>query len=488
MSVGNTRAAAYVRISDDKVGDAAGVARQEQDCRSLAERNGWEIAEIYTENDTSAYHRRKVRLLDGTVGLRVDRPAFRKLLQALAAGGVGALVAYDLDRIARDPRDLEDLIDLVAGKITGTVVPTASVTGSLDLGTDSGITMARIMVALANKSSMDTGRRVTRKHLELAEQGKNGGGGIRAYGYQRDGTVIDAEAAVIRELAARLVGGESLTGLAKDLTARAVPTVQGGPWNARSVHAVVTKPSVAGLRAYRGEIIGPSQWPAILDRETWDAALVALAGRRATAASLRTSSNQLQAWLTGVLRCGRCRHAMSAGRASRKRLPSYLCKTVEGGCNGISISRPDTERVVEGLILAYFARPDVAAHLAQASSAEAVTAAKAAAVADEQLLAELGAEWAGHNLTTEAYLSAVRPVEQRLKRSRELSRAAAPGAVRAMLDADDRGQTWGRLSPAQRREVARAAFPDGITVNPADGGKFDRFDPDRLSPEPPSRG
>ena len=37
-------------------------------------------------------------------------------------------------------------------------IPTAAVTGSLDLSTDSGITMARIMVAIANKSSRDTAR------------------------------------------------------------------------------------------------------------------------------------------------------------------------------------------------------------------------------------------------------------------------------------------------------------------------------------------
>jgi DNA invertase Pin-like site-specific DNA recombinase len=37
------RAAAYVRISRDREGQALGVARQEDDCKALAERRGWTV-------------------------------------------------------------------------------------------------------------------------------------------------------------------------------------------------------------------------------------------------------------------------------------------------------------------------------------------------------------------------------------------------------------------------------------------------------------
>ncbi|WP_081423178.1 recombinase family protein [Leifsonia xyli] len=42
---------------------------------------------------------------------RVIRPKFRTMLQLLANDGGDVLIAYDLDRAVRDPRDLEDLID-----------------------------------------------------------------------------------------------------------------------------------------------------------------------------------------------------------------------------------------------------------------------------------------------------------------------------------------------------------------------------------------
>ncbi len=52
-------AAVYRRISDDRTGDAAGVGRQEADCRALAKRLGWTVAGVYTDNDISAYTGRK---------------------------------------------------------------------------------------------------------------------------------------------------------------------------------------------------------------------------------------------------------------------------------------------------------------------------------------------------------------------------------------------------------------------------------------------
>src|SRR3954452_11158457 len=194
-------AAVYVRISDDRAKDAAGVGRQEQDARALAERLGWQVGPVIVENDTSAYKRGKVALPNGRHELRLLRPGFRQLLDLIVVGHVDGMIAYDLDRTARDVRDLEDLIDAVEQRTPR--LPVESVTGSLRLANDSDVTMARVMVAIANKSSRDTARRVTRKHEELAAEGKPNGGGFRGYGYTAVGhEVIEEEAGVVREIAA----------------------------------------------------------------------------------------------------------------------------------------------------------------------------------------------------------------------------------------------------------------------------------------------
>ena len=137
------------------------------------------------ENDTSAYKRRRVELPNGRHELRVVRPRFRPLLDLIVSGAVDGLIAYDLDRTARDPRDLEDLIDAVEQRAPR--LPVESVTGSLRLANDSDVTMARVMVAVANKSSRDSSRRIKRKHEELAQLGKYAGGGARRFGYESDG-------------------------------------------------------------------------------------------------------------------------------------------------------------------------------------------------------------------------------------------------------------------------------------------------------------
>jgi hypothetical protein len=151
------RGAVYLRVSMDPITLEASVELQNQDTGALAAREGIEVVSEYREV-LSAFKKRKVTLPSGEVVHRVIRPAFQTMLADLKSGAVDAIIAYDLDRACRDPRDLEDLIDACVH--FGRKVH--SVTGSLDLTTHHGITMARLLVAVANKSSMDMSRRVKR--------------------------------------------------------------------------------------------------------------------------------------------------------------------------------------------------------------------------------------------------------------------------------------------------------------------------------------
>lgn len=472
--------AILVRISDDKADDAQGVARQEKDCRALAKQLGWGVGQVYIENDTSAYKRRTVRLPDGSSALRTVRPAFRQLLADLATGACDGLIGYDLDRVARDPRDLEDLIDVVeASKI-----PNRAVTGSLDLSTDSGITMARVMVAVANKASRDTARRVTRKQQELAEQGKHKGGGLRSYGYERDGlTVREDEAEVLRRIAGDVLEGQSLVAIAKQLTAEHVPTALGKtyedgrprPWSPRSVHAAISKPRVAGLREYRGEIVGEAEWPAILDRETWEQVRLALSRRG------EGHSNVLRRWLTGVLLCGKCGARLAGAQQYRGRGHRYWCNPQKRGCGGIGVDGDGSELLVEGWILAYLGKPANLKALQAESATTNLERLRSDVKADEDQLRELAGMWAKRSITTAEYMAARKDIEERLSGAQQLIRGTLPGGVRALLTADDIQAAWHDMEPVDRRQVAQTVFPRGITVAPA-GERFAGFDPGRLTP------
>ena len=70
------------------------------------------------DDDVSAWNGRK-------------RPAYERLLGALEAGQITAVAVYDLDRLHRQPRDLERFFDICdrAG-----IRDLASVAGDVDLG------------------------------------------------------------------------------------------------------------------------------------------------------------------------------------------------------------------------------------------------------------------------------------------------------------------------------------------------------------------
>lgn len=470
------RAALLVRISDDREGEEKGVARQEADGRKHAATLGWTVAAVIVENDTSAFKRRRVTLPDGTRALRVIRPGFRQVLDMLASGEVNGLIAYDLDRTCRDPRDLEDLIDVVEERRCHV----SSVSGSLRLANDADVTMARVMVAIANKSSRDTSRRVARKHEELAEAGEVGGGGKRPYGYERDGkTVREAEAEVIRWMAARVLDPDepwTQNRIAEDLQRRGVPTSTGARWGIRSVASILTGPRVTGLRRFRGEVVGEAAWPAILDRETWEAVRERLAERGAG------SSNVLQRWLTGALFCGLCGVALEGGHS--KGGPRYWCAPRRGGCGKIAINAARSEEEVERQLLDYLTEPAVMSRLRSAFSTDAVAAARAGLAEDEQQLMQLAGMFARKELSFAEYGEARKIINARVEQSRALVSASLPRTVRQLLAGKDVRVKWGALDAAGRRDIVRAVLP-GYRVRPADPSGPRRFNPDRLVPIEP---
>ena len=469
-----------------------GIGRQEEDGRALADRLGWTIVKVIPEDDTSAYKRRRVKLPDGSIALRTVRPGFRAVLDGLASGEFDGLIADDLDRVARDPRDLEDLIDVVESPKPRPNIPVASVTGSLRLDTDAGISMARVMVSIANKSSRDTARRVARKHQELAAEGKPGGGGFRPYGYTaKSRQPIEAEAKTVKEIAARVLGdwdgwtpeqraeiipsvGESLRSIAADLNARNVPTATGVPWSSRSVRSVVSKASVAGLREHRGEVVGKAVWPAILEQPLWEQVRARLAGRN------RAVDLTLQRWLTGVLRCSNCQRMLMGWQGNPG--PRYWCATPEGGCGKIAVKASFAEGEVSRQVLELLAKPDVISSLRTLADSETTDAARAELAEDEEQLKQMAGMWARKEITFAEYREARGIVEARVKESRALLTSRAPLVLRRLL-AGDVAAGWGSATPADKREVV-LALVSGYEVLPHDRSKGNKFDPARLVPIP----
>src|SRR5690242_17793608 len=89
--------AIYARISQDRDGTGLGVQRQLEDCRAEAAQLGWAVAEEYVDDDVSAYSGKK-------------RPAYSRMLDDIAEGRRDAIVTWHMDRLHRQPMELEQLL------------------------------------------------------------------------------------------------------------------------------------------------------------------------------------------------------------------------------------------------------------------------------------------------------------------------------------------------------------------------------------------
>jgi site-specific DNA recombinase len=443
------------RISDARNGDTAGVDDQQADLRKRAATLGWGVGEVIVENDTSAFKRRTVVLPDGRKAQRVVRPGFRRALELLQSGQADGLLALDLDRTARDPRDLEDLIDVVESRRPH--IPVESVTGSLRLANDADITMARVMVAMANKSSRDIARRVSRARLRQAEEGHPGHGGLRPYGYEPGGLVVrESEAAEIRRAADAILAGVSLRQVTADLRRRQVPTVTGVPWTPIAWKDVLLRPRNAGLVIYQGQVLEgvEAAWPAILSRETWEAVTAVL-----TDPNRRTTPGNTPRWLGSLIyRCGHpdcidldppstLRVSMSGGKHVR---PAYRCFThahltrvaipLDAYISAViceRLSRPDAVDLIE--------RPAAAIDTGQlATQANALRA----RIKEAKDLWESGVLSAADLKTRTARLS-----EQLSDVQARLSQAAGHSPVADLAGRPDAAEVWAALDLGRQRAI-----------------------------------
>ncbi|MGO4534832.1 recombinase family protein [Leifsonia sp. 2MCAF36] len=213
-------AAIYARISSDQLGERLGVQRHIEDCRKLAAERGWPIAAEYVDNDISAFATK-------------HRPGYERMVADIAEGRVDAVLVYHFYRLTRRPVELEHFVE--ACTVAGVDVTT--VTGDVGLGNESGLFVARIMSAVAANESRRKSERIKRKTQQNVEMGKPNGGAQRPFGFEPDKvTVRESEAAIIRQVAARYIAGESLVSLATWMNHEEVPTAgKAAGWTVQSL-------------------------------------------------------------------------------------------------------------------------------------------------------------------------------------------------------------------------------------------------------------
>lgn len=463
-----TSTAIYCRISQDRQGAGLGVQRQEEDCRALAKRKLWTVGEVYVDDDVSAYSGK-------------PRPAWNRLVADVRSGTVKAITAWHVDRLTRAPRELEDVIGLAEQY----GLQLATVGGEIDLATSSGRLGARIAGVVARHESEHKAERQRRACLQAAEAGKVSGGGMRPFGYADDKvTVVEDEAEIVRECAARLLGGWSLSAVCTELAARDVRTPQGNYWQPRTLRRLLASARISGRREHSprpsgssgtrpllGTITAVALWPAIISVEDSDRLRTLLsdpARRRRFDGS--TGRKYL---LSGLLRCGKC----GAGMVGRPRgsTPRYVCPNTPGGtsCGGMATVAAATDDLIRDMVLAALASPALAEHLTGDS---ADTSRKLAE--ERELLADLAGMLGRKELSRDEWQAARTPMLGRIEElERELHEHASATALADVDLAGDLHAAWESWPVGKRRAVV-AAVVERITCHPANPAL--RWDPDRF--------
>jgi len=450
--------AIYCRISQDRTDDALGVQRQEKDCRQLAARKGWVVVEVYCDNDVSASSAK-------------PRKAYQQMLEDIAAGQIDSVIVWDVDRLTRRPRELEDWIDMADER----GLALASVGGEIDLSTGQGRLMARIKGSVARHESDQTSRRIKAKQSEIAAAGGYHGGGSRSFGFEDDRvTHRDSEVALIRDAAGRLLNGATLRSVCRDFNDRGYLTSTKRLWDSNTLRKLVTGPRVAGYRQHNGTLT-KAIWAPILDEETWQAMRDALdpEGRRVSGIVQRRYT-----W-TGLLRCWKCGGLL--GPRLITGAPAYACRVSAryGGCGGTAVRRLPADEVLDELLLQRVEREDLGE--AEPEPNDPTTDLENRVLSLEGRLETLASDFADDVLDAEGFRVGSRVVADRLETARadlrqERSRQRTRTGVR--LDPTKVREHWPSMEPRDRRALA-GSYIDRVVVGPAVRGK-NVFDPSRL--------
>lgn len=301
--------------------------------------------------------------------------------------------------------------------------------------------------------------RVKRGHAGAAAEGKPGGGPT-PYGYRRtydpdtgkrrEQAPYEPEAAVVRDIFARVAAGHTILGLANDLNARKVPRRTTSPWARCTIREIVRNRAYIGRRVLNG-VEHQGMWEPIVEESVFFSAQEVLAQPERR----KTRPGSQKHLLSYLGRCAMCDAYLN------QVVGCYRC--VKSGC--VSIPKDTVDVVVAEAVLNRLTQPNAAAVLAHDDRDE-IEAAQASAT---ELRGQLDG-WrrsAAKGDTTPASLAIIE--EELLARIADAdaqSRTArTPALLREMLDpATDVRQRWKDMTVPARRTLIKQMCEIRVTV------------------------
>lgn len=291
------RVLGYARVSSIEQTLGTSLQDQQDVIRREAQKRGVKSVSMYVEAESGIH----------------DKFERREQMKTLLADiRTGDLVLVDkIDRWSRDPEFTYGSIRQILGKGAAFY----AVGEDIDPSTDQGDSMLGMRVFMAREEHKRIRFRTVGTRRLLQSKGYYASG-LVPYGYRRRAekgaeknilVIVEEEAAIVREAFKLCISGYSLVDLIKKHGRNR------DFWS-----------DMLHRRTYLGEFRDldgawkPAQWPAIIDRETFDQAQIALVRRQhVRKAHARPDTYTFDWWLRDVARCGACGAKMSAAYNAR---------------------------------------------------------------------------------------------------------------------------------------------------------------------------
>jgi site-specific DNA recombinase len=450
------KALIYTRVSKDRK-QSRSTAEQEAECRAVADREGWEIVDVLSDNGRSASRYAKK-----------DRPAWEEVKRRLS-NGVDVLVTWEASRSNRDLGEFVALRDLC--RTYGVLLNYSGHTIDFDDSSDSF--RAGLDALISEDESERTAGRIRRTVRANAVAGRPHGRRLYGYRYVYDpdtgalkGQVPDdAEAEIVREIARRFLSGESRRAISDDLNARGV---RDRSWSETRVKRILLNPGYIGKRVHKGEVVGDADWEPILDQATFDAI-----GERLVHPGAR-GGHDLRHLLSGIVRCGRCGGRMYCGKAGGKL--TYECRPGRGH---LTRNQQHLDAYVTTVLLERLATinlDDLGAEHPDAIEARADAAEMRGRINDA------ADKFAAGEISSSTLAKIETNLAPKIRAAEKRARTAAVPPNISDLAGEGIDRRWDTLSVEQRREIVRLLLD--VTVLPDTRPRGSRgFDPDAVKLE-----
>lgn len=472
----------YSRVSRTESKHLRSVRQQSRELQEWADTEGWEVIETISDQGSASRYRR------GGHG----RQDWDRVETLVRDGSVDAVLTWEASRLFREPRELVPFEELL--EATGVLWGYKHDLYDMRRGSDrkrvrDDVSSAAYEVDLLSE-------RVQRALAEEARLGLPHGPtpyGLRRVFDQVTGELVDVvedpvTVEVVRRIFSEYAAGRTVRAICADLNEAGIAprTNRATGWRVSAINSILQNSAYIGRRIYKGADVGETMWPAVIDKDTWDATQKRMLAGGPHKPSRGPAAAHL---LSGIAVCDVCGAVLVSQKqwtgnpGNRIMYRMYICpgaKHVRGGSH-VSMKEEYVDLLVTEAVIARLSRPDF---LAMTSTDDSRVDSERQRIIDEidkmQSYLDMVREQAAETLDISVLLDQEKRVKPKIDALRqELEKlAGVDPSVVELAGSDDIRSAWGNLDLEGQRHIVRSLMVPvvGRSTKPGQRGP----DPDRV--------